>query len=119
MSEPRPPYRAKGDGEAATRAFPRLRLVEGRGFDHEIIDDDEASRKPMATVFASAQASGEDPGLRLARLFTAAPRLYEACQAAEFCLSLIAKESDLTADGHALKLIHAAMAQAEGRPSMS
>jgi hypothetical protein len=111
LTESQQPYRTH-DNETTSRTFPNLRLVERLGFDHEISDVESGDL--VARVNAWGEAA-QDTGLQLARLFATAPKLYEACQAAEFCLSLIAKESDLTAEGHALKLIHAACAQAEGR----
>lgn len=55
-------------------AFPKLGLVEGRGFDHEIVQLDGELQHPLARVY------GDDEGLRLARLFTIAPQMLRALQ---------------------------------------
>lgn len=52
-----------------------LRFVAGKGFDHEIIDDNSDYFRPVARVDA-----GRDDGLYLGRLFATAPDLLYACE---------------------------------------
>jgi hypothetical protein len=59
-----------------------MRVVEGRGFDHEIVSTSVPGFYLLAKVFVDLDDAGQDRGLALARLFAASPDLLDACKSA-------------------------------------
>jgi hypothetical protein len=71
---------AVGANAKKTFDFPKLKLIFGRGFDHEIVRaEPDGNPFPVARVHVDIQ-DNEDVGLEFGQLFEQAPDLLEVCE---------------------------------------